>query len=220
MALTWRTIVALFLATLANCSAVKPAAPSIQRALIDHPLMVYVVRRKWHVDVGFAVADVEAGLAPIAAQFPTAKYLFFGFGDRHYLMTKDKGTPLILGALWPGPALLLVTAIDGTPPQAFGTSEVIRIGLNTDEVRAMQAFMRSSIAESDLSPFAPGPYAQSAYYPAVQQYSLLHTCNTWVAEALRAARQPVHSKGVILAGQLWRQVTRLAEPALPVPAAQ
>ena len=40
-------------------------------------------------------------------------------------------------------------------------------------------------------------------------YSAVHTCNTWAAETLRAGGLPVHAAGVIFAGQLWTQMSRL-----------
>jgi hypothetical protein len=195
------------IASLTGCSTHPPAVPGAASAGIADPVTVYVARRQWHIDVGFAAADLDPALLPVKGQFATAKYLFFGFGDRRYLLTKNKNAPLLLRALWPGPALVLVTAIDGTPALAFGEAHVIRIELST--AHALQAFIRASIVGSDLKPAAPGPYAQSAFYLASQQYSALHTCNTWAAEALRAADQPIRTTGVIFAGQLWHQVQRL-----------
>ena len=63
--------------------------------------VIYVARRSWHIDVGFAVADLQPPLNAVAAQFPGVRYLFFGFGDRHYLLAKDRNAPVLLAALWP-----------------------------------------------------------------------------------------------------------------------
>lgn len=197
--------------SLAGCSTVRPGMPAAHDESRGTPVAVYVARRKWHVDVGFAAADLDPSLAPVKAEFTTAKYLFFGFGDRHYLLTRNRNAPLLLGALWPGPALLLVTTIESQPAQAFGNSQVIRIELSTNQAHAMQAFIRTSMAGSALTPVAPGPYEGSDYYLAAQRYSALHTCNTWAAEALRAGGQPIRSKGVVFAGQLWRQARRLVQ---------
>jgi hypothetical protein len=186
-----------------------PAVLGAAGATSGDPVTVYVARRKWHIDVGFAAADLDPALLPVKAEFGTAKYVFFGFGDRRYLLTKSKQAPVLLRALWPGPALVLVTAIDGTPTDAFGQLQVIKIELSAAQGQAMQAFIRASMVGSELTPLAPGPYPESAFYAAPQQYSALHTCNTWAAEALRAADQPVRATGVIFAGQLWHQVLRL-----------
>jgi hypothetical protein len=57
--------------------------------------------------IGIAAADLGAPLEALTAQFPGVKYLFFGFGDRHFLMAKHQNLPALLGALWPGPGMML-----------------------------------------------------------------------------------------------------------------
>jgi hypothetical protein len=196
---------------LAGCTTPQPAPQIAHSDAIGSLVTVYVARRKWHIDVGFAAADLDPSLLPLRAGFVSARYLFFGFGDRRYLLKKTKTAPLLLGALWPGPALLLVTTIKDPPDFAFGATQVARLELSAAQAHAIQAFIRASITGSDLTPLAAGPYEGSAYYPASQQYSALHTCNTWAAEALRAGGQRVHSTGVIFASQLWHQVRRLRD---------
>jgi hypothetical protein len=206
-----RLFILLAIVSLASCATAQRVRPTAYSDRIGSPITVYVARRKWHIDVGFAAADLEPALMPVKAEFASARYLFFGFGDRRYLLTKSKSAPLLLRALWPGPALLLVTAIKDPPDFAFGPAQVVRLELSADQAHAIQSFIRASIPGSDLRPLAAGPYADSAYYPASQPYSALHTCNTWAAEALRAGGQRIRSTGVIFAGQLWHQVTRLRD---------
>jgi hypothetical protein len=170
---------------------------------------VYVVRQKWHIDIGFAAPDVAAPLSAVARSLPRATYLMFGFGDRHYLLARDKGAPDLLAALWPGPALILLTSIENSPAQAFGADEVIALRMSAAQSQAIQAFIWRSLS-TPSEPMAPGPYEGSLYFAAVPHYSGFHTCNTWAAEALRSAGLPLRSAGVLFAGQLWREVQRLA----------
>lgn len=184
-------------------------APTPGRARAGPATTVYVVRRKWHIDVGFAAADLGP-LAFVSVEFPAAKYLFFGFGDRHYLLARNHDAPVLSGALWRGPALILLTALPNTPAAAFGGSQVVGLELSAAQVRAVQSFIRGSIA--DPAPHATGPYQGSLYYAASTRYSAFHTCNTWAAEALRAGDVPVRSRGVIFARQLWSQLGKFAQP--------
>jgi hypothetical protein len=196
-------------AALAACASTAPAPPTPRLLPSGPSVVVYLARRKWHVDVGFATTDLQPSIAPVKNGFPKAKYLFFGFGDRHYLLAGGHKTPSMLRALWPGPAVLLVTAVND-PARAFGASQVIELGLRLDQARALQGFIRASMSGAVLTPLAPGPYEDSAYFAAGPQYSAWHTCNTWAAEALAAADEPIRARGVILAGQLWSQALRLA----------
>ena len=84
------------------------------------------------------------------------------------------------------------------------------------QTRAAQAFVWQSLQkqasdtdQDSVKSYANGPYEGSLYFATPLKYSALHTCNTWVAESLEAAALPIHSTGVVFAGQLWSQVQRL-----------
>jgi hypothetical protein len=177
-------------------------------------MVMYLARRNWHIDVGFAVRDLGPSLAFIARRFPRARYLFFGFGDRHYLLSKRKGSSTLSGALFPGPGIILVTAIENSPAQAFGASHVLEFDISAAETIAAQSFVRRSLSgdegAADIPSFAAGPYEESLYYAAVPRYSALHTCNTWAAEALKSGDLPVRTRLVLFAGQLWNQARKIA----------
>jgi uncharacterized protein (TIGR02117 family) len=169
---------------------------------------ILVARRGWHVDVGFPAERMSAPLDTVTQRFPGARYVFFGFGDRHYLLSRHHGMAM-LGALWPGPAVILVTAVKATPAEAFGASAIAELHVTGAQFRAAQAFVWNSLAQGD-EVYAAGPYEGSLYFSATGRYSALHTCNTWVAESLRAAGLPVRSRAVIFAGQVWSQSLKLA----------
>jgi hypothetical protein len=173
---------------------------------------VIVVRRGWHIDVGFAAADLTPPLNSIAADLPSARYIFFGFGDMHYLLAKNHGSSSLAAALWPGRGIVLVTALTNTPQQGFGAEHVIELDLSGVDASDLQDWIwRSFVTSEGRAPvYRPGPYEGGLYYLASAGYSGLHTCNTWVAEALNAGHFKVHSKGVLFAGQLWSQVRRVA----------
>jgi Protein of unknown function (DUF2459) len=211
------------LALFAACGRVLPAvaapadvAAAAAAAPAPAQLVMYLARRSWHIDVGFAVRDLDPSLAFIAHRFPQAKYVFFGFGDRHYLLSKGKGPATLAGALLPGPGLILVTTIENSPVQAFGAPHVLEFALPAPRAAAAQHFVRDALAggEGGILPVAEGPYEGSVYYGAVARYSALHTCNTWVAEALESAGFKVHTHFVVFAGQTWRQARKIEARAV------
>jgi uncharacterized protein (TIGR02117 family) len=203
------------------CAATGPTAARASARLGPRadavPVTLYVARRRWHIDVGFSVQDLPAPLAATALrEFPHARYAFFGFGDRRYLLAKDHGAAVLLAALWPGPALILVTEIEAAPTRAFGENQVVALPLAPQQARAVQDFIWDSVAKDaggTVSTYARGPYDGSAYFAAVPRYSGFHTCITWAAEALRSGGLPIRSRMTWVAGQLWRQVRKLQPPA-------
>jgi hypothetical protein len=204
---------------LPGCRSARPREPSAEASSI-----VYVVRRAWHIDIGFATPELQQPLRALLGEFPSASYLQFGFGDRHYLLTRDRGSNSLIGALWPGPALVLMTGLRATPEEAFGAPNVIRVPITAEQSRSIQTFIWNTLADQERphegaprgiatpSPVADGPYSGSVFYAATPKYSAIHTCNTWAAEGLHAAALPVSSRGVEFSGQVWRQVQRLVRP--------
>ncbi len=193
-------------------AAVPPRA--VQAALIQAPsrsAIIYIARRRWHIDIGFDVADLQSPLDSLAPQFPGVRYLFFGFGDQRYLLAKDRNAPVMLAALWPGRGMILATALKSSPDDAFGAAHVIALNVTRAELQAAFGFLQRTLGDvtAPIRPYAPGPYEGSLYLISRAKYSALHTCNTWAAEALKASGLPVHSVGVIFAGQLWMQARRL-----------
>ena len=176
-------------------------------------VVIYVVRRGWHMDIGFAAGDLQPPLKDAVDQFPGVRYLFFSFGDQRYLLAKDRNAPVLLAALWPGRGMILATAVASSPQDAFGAAHVVALSVTQKQARDTQAFVWHSL-ENGVTPYATGPYEGSLYFAATPRYSAFHTCNTWAAESLRAAALPIHSAGVIFAGQLWSQVRRLEKKQL------
>ncbi len=185
--------------------------------------VIFVARRDWHIDIGFAAADLGAPLDALIAQFPGVRYVFFGFGDRHYLMAKSQNVPAMLGALWPGPGLMLITGLIADPTQAFGADQVIELRVSATQAHGVQAFIARTMGRSGspvagdrpvdstaITPYATGPYEGSLYFTAIPRYSAFYTCNSWAAETLQAGGLPVRSAGVLFAGQLWSQVRKVA----------
>ena len=181
----------------------------------DHPSAggsIYVIRRGWHIDVGFAAAELRPPLRSLAANFPGVHYVLFGFGDRRYLLAAHRGTPALSGSLWPGQALILATALNVSPADAFGVTQVVKFAVSQEELQTAQDFVWHALdgaAAPDVAriePYHIGPYEGSLYFAAVAHYSAVHTCNTWAAEVLESAGLPVHPSGVIFASQLWRRV--------------
>jgi len=214
-----RLLLAFTLSQIAACSSPwvrepQAQAPVVERAASTAETQVFVVRRKWHVDVGVEAADLRSPLADVRAALPAARYYLFGFGDRGYLMNKSHHFGSLIGALWPGPGVILLTGLKETPEAEFGAENVVRIGLSPAQQRNLQAFIWSSLTRiaDAVRPLAPGPYEASYYYAAEPRYSALNTCNTWAAEALESASLPVQTFGVEFADQLWRQARPLAGP--------
>jgi Protein of unknown function (DUF2459) len=201
----------------APCPGVAQSSPAPQ-----DPAVIYVARRGWHIDIGFPAADLRPPLTSLLNEFPGARYLFFGFGDRRYLLAKHHHASGLLAALWPGRGLILATGLISAPPGAFGERYVAALRVTPRQASDAQAFVWQSLEkqfedgtvkpqseDGSVKSYAPGPYEGSVFFDATPKYSAIHTCNTWAAEVLAAGALPIRSAGVVFAGQLWKEVRRL-----------
>jgi hypothetical protein len=202
-------IMALLCALLAGCAPCFSQSPASQPNK-QSGAVIYVARRGWHIDIGFPASELQPPLSSVAARFADVHYVFFGFGDQHYLESTHHTASALLAALWPGAGLILATGVSVTPQEAFGSAQVLAVAVTSMQSNEAQRFVwRSLQPHTAAAPYTPGPYPGSLYLAATPQYSALHTCNTWAAESLAAAGLPVKSSRVIFAGQLWRRVRGL-----------
>jgi uncharacterized protein (TIGR02117 family) len=169
---------------------------------------IYAVGRGWHTDVGLTAGRITGRLEPIRQLFPGATGFTFGFGARAWLLAARRGLDEIVQALLPAPGAILVTALRAPPVEAFGADHVVRLAVTEAGVDRLVGFLTASFElDQNGAPrlLAAGPYMGSAFYAASQTYDGIHTCNTWTAEALRAAGVPVSAEGVLFASQVMER---------------
>lgn len=200
---------ALLAAGLAAGCASRPAPVSPARGPATGT--IFAVQRDWHTDIGVMVGDLHGPLAPLAADWPGARSLVIGFGERAYLMSRNRALADMAMALLPGPGALLVTGLSVRPDEAF--PEVVPLGVDDDGMARLQRALAASFERDEAGTprqLREGPYRGAAYYGATLRYSAAFTCNTWTAELLREAGLPIQVTGVIFAGQVMEQVRRVA----------
>jgi uncharacterized protein (TIGR02117 family) len=200
--------VAWLLLLLAGCAG--PAWPPP-----GNDATVVVVDRGWHTDIGLSADALDHRFDALRARFPGANSFTFGFGERLYVQKRDRTALDALRALLPSEGMVLVTALNTTPAAAFGADDTIPLAVSAEGLSGVQDFVRFSM--SDDAAGAPefvgeGPYPGSAFYASTHTYYGLFTCNTWTAEALRAAGVPVTAGAVLFASQVMGQVRVRAEP--------
>jgi uncharacterized protein (TIGR02117 family) len=171
--------------------------------------LIYVISGGWHTELGLPLEALSGPLAALNRDFPSARYLVFGWGARGYYMAQNPGVGDLLRATTPGPAVMLVIPLQISPEMFFGASNVFVLPAPPDGIRRLSQFMWDNLDKDETG--APngigvGPYPQSVFYISTGTYNLGHTCNTWTAEALRAAGLPVSAAGVVFAGQVLDQL--------------
>lgn len=174
---------------------------------------IIVVASGWHSDIGLPTDELGAPLADLERDFPGARFLVFGFGERAYLMARDGGSGEMLGALLPSESAIRVTALRAPPAEVFGTENTATLHLSRQGVDRISALIWQGMekqADGTARRLAGGPNNGSVLYAGTGTYSALDTCNSWTARLLHAAGLPVDPSGVLFTGQVMDQVRQIA----------
>lgn len=167
---------------------------------------IMLVERGWHTDVALASGELGPPLGPyLRAAFPGARFLVFGFGDRAYFMAREATLPGTIRALFPGPAVILVTGLAAPPEEAFGSGHVLHLDPGPDGLSSLGRFLSDNFerdGEDIPRLVGNGPYPGSLFFAASEPYALFHNCNRWTAEALAAAGLSIDPRGVLFASQV------------------
>jgi uncharacterized protein (TIGR02117 family) len=175
--------------------------------------VVWIVDHGWHTGLVVRAADLSGDLWPERADFPGARFLEVAWGDRDFYAAPSGTSGLALRAALVSRGSVLHVVGFGEPVTAyFRDREVIEVTLSRRGFEALAQFVDAAHAR-DGAPRAtrlgPGLYGDSGFYPAGGRYSLVNTCNTWIASALRAAGAPITPLWAASAGGVLRQVRPL-----------
>jgi uncharacterized protein (TIGR02117 family) len=206
----------LWLAAQAVAGCTQPPLPS-DSAAEPRTEAIYVLAGGWHTQLALPMSLIGDGTVALKPDFPGTRYLVFGWGARDYYMATGPGLAEALGAVLPGPAVMLVMALPAAPVSSDDASLVF---ISRQGAERLSRWLWDELAkERDGRPrrIAAGPYPQSIFYAASGRYDITHTCNTWTAEALRVAGLPVSAAGVIFADQVTGQLPPFATPGPVLP---
>lgn len=159
-------------------------------------------------------ADIPVVVLPELRDFPSAEYLEFSWGDRDYFPAPDGGLGLALkAAFWSSGSILHVVGFKDAVQNAYPSAEIIEIPLSEEGFQRLVKFISDTFSRPHPPAPAearPGLFSNGRFYAAEGKFSLLRTCNTWVAEALSTAGLPIRPSYVITAGNLSDQLRPFA----------
>ena len=174
---------------------------------------IYVINHGWHTGIAVRRAHMPEGVWPEHGEVADSEYLEFGWGAREFYMASEGTLGLALEAvLWPSPAVLHVVRFDGPVQQFFRQREIVEILVSDRGFQRLAAFIGDAYAKDGsgrTTVVGRGQYANSRFYAAREKYSLLKTCNTWTARALRSAGLPITSLYAVSAGNVMDQTRPL-----------
>lgn len=178
---------------------------------------IYVVHNDWHAAIVLEKAEVPVTLVPETADFPTARYLEFSWGDKDYFPDPQASLfTAVKAAFWSRGSVMHLVGLDRGPVESYQGAKIIGLRRSQVDLARLVAYLGATFARPEAgkaAPSRPGLFHNSRFYNATGNFSLLHTCNTWVAEALAAANLPIEPSGVITAGDLEDTLHAILPPS-------
>jgi uncharacterized protein (TIGR02117 family) len=178
---------------------------------VDSAATIYVLSNGWHTSIGLPASDLHgSALGEIAAQFPRAACLVFGWGEEEYYRAPKVTSGMTLKAIFlANPAALHVIGVRGRIERFFNHSEILTVRVSRggfeNLARFLSAEFRRDQGNGHVLRLAPGYYADSWFYAARGKYYLPKTCNVWTARVLRAGGVRVNPTFALVADDLmWR----------------
>ena len=207
------TLVGLVVFSVAAIGCVKSIEGLYPPAPAEQATPIYVINHGWHTGIAVRRANIPDGVGPEHADVANSEYLEVGWGAREFYMAPEGTLGLALKAvLWPSPAVLHVVGFDGPVQQFFPQREIVEILVSDRGFQRLAAFIGDAYAKDGSGRkivLGRGQYANSRFYAAREKYSLLKTCNTWTARALRSAGLPITSLYAVSAGNVMDQIRPL-----------
>src|SRR5882724_5726107 len=192
---------------------VKSIAGLYPPAPADLVKPIYVINHGWHTGIALRRADLPEGVWPELPDLADSEYVEVGWGNREFYMAPEGTLGLALKAvLWPTPSVLHVVGFDGAVQEFFRQREIVEILVSDRGFQRLAAFIGDAYAKDGSGRgmmLGRGQYANSRFYAAREKYSLLKTCNTWTARALRSAGLPITSLYAASAGNVMEQARPL-----------
>lgn len=174
---------------------------------------VYVIDHGWHTGIVVPARDFAPRPYFREKQFRDWRWLKFGWGDAAFYQTPDAGLGLALRALFtPTDTVMHVVGFNSPPARAYPTRETLALKLSPSGYRKVLSYIKGSFALGEDSRPAlskDSKDGRSAFFKALGSYSILRTCNTWLAEVLVKGGLPLDPDAAARAEDLMAQLRAL-----------
>ena len=174
---------------------------------------VSIVDNSWHAAIVLRNSDLAVKNIPELADFPAAQFIEFSWGDKDYFPDPQSGIfGAIKAAMWSSGSVIHLVGFTDTVENFYRGATITELRLSRTAYERIvdyidETFLRQQ--SSGRARVAPGLFSSSRFYPASRSFSLLRTCNTWVAEALEQAGLSISPAFVITAGNLQSQLAAI-----------
>jgi uncharacterized protein (TIGR02117 family) len=189
-------VIYLFLGTLLNGCASIPSAKDIPVANTQHT--VYFIYRGWHTSILLDAKALVASVPKLESDLKNQKYVRVGWGDGDYFTGKDKSfTSATKALVASGYSALQLLPYDYEPFAEIPAESIVPIAITDKGLRDLTNYIGNSAKVDVQGQLVRLPVfgdATGFFLQAKDSYGVFSNCNTWSANALRAAGLPIANR--------------------------
>lgn len=200
----------LFFFTVLFSALISPLKGNLPIA--DTTVKVFVVRQQIHTGIILTVNQHLLTLIPELKEFSDKNFVDIGWGDEAFYQYPGFDIYLAAKALFlPTNSVLRVAGFNSALTSYYGKeSTIIELSLSKSSYEKLTTFISSEFWKDSSGNVieTSGRGSSIVFYKARSIYSLLFTCNTWIAAGLNEAGIPINPTGIIIVEQLLREVSK------------
>lgn len=194
-----------------------PGTPAVEVTIVDHGYHAGVIVRTADLARLAATEGVPA-LTELQARFGAYPWLEIGWGDSAFYRLAPRLSDVTVKMAFAALAgsnddsVLHVVGLEAEPVRSFPSADLQTLRLSPEGFSALAGRLAASFALDDAGQpeaIGPGLYGPSLFFRAKGRYSLLETCNHWVAglaaaAGLKVSPVPATLSGGLMAELRWR----------------
>lgn len=182
---------------------------------LDNEHRIYFIKQRWHTAIVLSTNELNKNLFRELDSFKDYELIDIGWGDEEFYQIPGFDSGLAYKALFHStPSTLRVEGIGITREEYFNLSEiVIELVVTDQQFRDICHYINQSFNLDEngsvqiLSKQAGG---KIIFYKAHNSYSILNTCNTWLAKGLNQSGVEIE-QNIILTEQLFSELAKIGK---------
>ena len=193
----------------------SPISSPTGNATSDSNKIIFVTSNGWHSGISLLKTDIPPDLLPEKENFPSARFIDIGRGDKTIYPTNQLTIYNTLrAALVPTPAVIHMVGLQSQPWESFPKAEVVSLQIENKKFYRLVKFIDDTFerfGERQATAIQRGLYSSSLFYPSKGSFHILNTCNNWTASALEAGGFDIGLLGTFSADKLMQELRALSQ---------
>jgi len=211
MTFKYLSTICLFLSILLNGCASVPSTKDISVVNTRHT--IYFIYRGWHTSILLDSKSLVARVPRLDNDLKNQKYVRVGWGDGDYFTGKNKSfTSATKALVASGYSAIQLLPYDYEPFAEIPAETRVPIAISDQGLRDLVSYIGNSIKVDENGQLVQLPVfggATGLFFQAKDSYGIFSNCNTWSANALRAAGLPIANR--LTAQGVFRQASFISK---------